>query len=381
MGFQPGATDNDDGGNGFTNAGDKSGLVGHCEFSNDVAAPGGSGVFGFTKAGKAAGVFGASLHPTTGVGVQGNGPEVGVSGFSKIGVGLRGFSEAPDQSAVFGMNTGSGQVPDGLNRPAGAGVWGHTKVEKGTGVVGSVEPGLKEAAGVTGIGPIAGRFFGNVSASGGGVDQNTIFGFNGATGSVPAGLNRPAGAGVWGHTKVEKGTGVVGSVEPGLTQAAGVTGIGPVAGQFFGDVKVTGDVQLVGGDCAEDFDVTESAAVTPGTVMVINGEGNLQPSEQAYDKRVAGVISGAGGYRPGLVLDKQTSERTRKPLALVGKVYCLVDAQYASVEVGDLLTSSPTFGHAMKATDPHSAFGAVIGKALGGLKVGRGLIPILIALQ
>jgi hypothetical protein len=37
---------------------------------------------------------------------------------------------------------------------------------------------------------------------------------------------------------------------------------------------------------------------------------------------------------------------------LVSKVYCKVDAQYASIEVGDLLTSSPTPGCAMKAEDP-----------------------------
>jgi hypothetical protein len=35
------------------------------------------------------------------------------------------------QSGIFGMNDAIGAVPDGLNRPAGAGVGGHTKVEKG----------------------------------------------------------------------------------------------------------------------------------------------------------------------------------------------------------------------------------------------------------
>ncbi len=69
------------------------------------------------------------------------------------------------------------------------------------------------------------------------------------------------------------------------------------------------------------------------------------------------------------------------PLALVGKAYCKVDAQYASIEVGDLLTTSPTPGHAMKADDLLKAFGAVIGKALRPLPTGLGLIPILIALQ
>ena len=104
-------------------------------------------------------------------------------------------------------------------------------------------------------------------------------------------------------------------------------------------------------------------------------------SQRAYDKRVAGVVSGAGDYKPGIVLDKQQSESHRQPIALVGKVYCKVDAQYGAIEVGDLLTTAPTLGHAMKASDPLKAFGAVIGKALRPLKEGQGLIPILIALQ
>jgi hypothetical protein len=58
-----------------------------------------------------------------------------------------------------------------------------------------------------------------------------------------------------------------------------------------------------------------------------------------------------------------------------------VDAAFGAIEVGDLLTTSPTPGHAMKATDQLKAFGSVIGKAMRPLESGRGLIPILIALQ
>jgi hypothetical protein len=58
-----------------------------------------------------------------------------------------------------------------------------------------------------------------------------------------------------------------------------------------------------------------------------------------------------------------------------------VDAQYGAIAVGDLLTTSPTPGHAMKATDQLQAFGAVIGKALRPLGEGQGLIPVLISLQ
>ena len=93
------------------------------------------------------------------------------------------------------------------------------------------------------------------------------------------------------------------------------------------------------------------------------------------------MISGAGAYKSGLVLDRQPLQNNRLPVALVGKVYCKVDAQYGPIEVGDLLTSSSTPGHAMKASDPLKAFGSVIGKALRPLLSGQGLIPILIALQ
>jgi hypothetical protein len=148
-----------------------------------------------------------------------------------------------------------------------------------------------------------------------------------------------------------------------------------------GNVEVAGDIRLVNADCAEDFNISSVELVDPGTVMVLGDEDMLQPSHHAYDKRVAGVISGAGNYKPGLVLDKQASQANRQAVALMGKVFCKVDAEYAPIQVGDLLTTSETIGHAMKAIDPLSAFGAVIGKALRPLREGRGLIPVLIALQ
>lgn len=61
--------------------------------------------------------------------------------------------------------------------------------------------------------------------------------------------------------------------------------------------------------------------------------------------------------------------------------HCKVDADIAPIKIGDLLTTSPTKGHAQKALDPAKATGAVIGKALGALKKGKGKIPILVTLQ
>ena len=142
-----------------------------------------------------------------------------------------------------------------------------------------------------------------------------------------------------------------------------------------------GDVLLLGGDCAEEFDVVDEDAVDAGTVLVIEDEGALCPCRQAYDRRVAGVVSGANGLHPGIILGKSQALSTRQPVALSGKVFCKVDAQSGPIRVGDLLTTSSTPGHAMRASEPDKAFGAVIGKALRPLESGRGLIPILVALQ
>lgn len=149
-----------------------------------------------------------------------------------------------------------------------------------------------------------------------------------------------------------------------------------------GDVKVSGDVILTGGaDCAEDFDMAGDYQAEPGSTMVMNSTGTLEECRQPYDKRVAGVISGAGNFKPAITLDKQQTAFHRQPIALIGKVYCKADAEYAPIEIGDLLTTSATSGHAMKALDPLKAFGAVIGKAMAPLAEGKGLIPILVNLQ
>jgi hypothetical protein len=185
------------------------------------------------------------------------------------------------------------------------------------------------------------------------------------------------GNGVWGQTE-GTGVGVLGTSTGGI----GVYGKGgKFAGFFEGNVEVTGDLSLTNADCAEDFDIANADEIEAGTVMVLGEEGTLHESSLAYDRRVAGVVSGAGEYKPGIVLDRQPRRPNRKAIALLGKVYCKVDAGFGAIAVGDLLTTSVSPGHAMKADERDRAFGAVIGKALRPLAAGRGLIPILIALQ
>ena len=141
-----------------------------------------------------------------------------------------------------------------------------------------------------------------------------------------------------------------------------------------------GDIVLKNADCAEEFDTAEPD-VESGSVMVLDDEGSLRRSTEAYDTRVAGVVSGAGNYDPGIVLDRQSGPGQRLPIALMGKVFCRVDATEAPVGVGDMLTTAERPGHAMEAEDPGRSFGAVIGKALGALPSGRDLVPVLVSLQ
>lgn len=148
-----------------------------------------------------------------------------------------------------------------------------------------------------------------------------------------------------------------------------------------GNITCDQDVQLTNADVAEEFSVDASMAIDPGMVMVSSDKGTLEMCTQGYDKRVVGVVSGAGQYKPGVVLDKQGMTGRRVPIALLGKVFCKVDAAYGPINIGDLLTTSPTPGHAMKVTDTAQGFGSVIGKALQACHQGNGLVPILVALQ
>lgn len=286
---------------------------------------------------------------------------------------LSGDSTSVDQAAVTASNT----APTGGN---GVGVLG--KSTNGEGVHGETNSTAFAAVAGIELNPSS-----NIAA---------VYGEQRGNGPGVYGIAKGNGGGVFGTSA--SGEGVHGETNStGFAAVAGITlnpsstgagiygesrGQGP-AGFFKGNVVVTGDVVLSGADCAENFDVAEAGAgeLEPGTVVVINPQGALNESRQAYDRSVAGVVSGAGECRPGVILDARPSPKARVPVALVGKAYCKVDAGLGPIEVGDMLTTSYTPGHAMKATDRNRAFGAVIGKALRPLDKGTGLIPILIALQ
>ena len=138
-----------------------------------------------------------------------------------------------------------------------------------------------------------------------------------------------------------------------------------------------------GSDLAEPFEISGSTVI-PGMVVSIDptNPGNLRVTNGAYDRAVAGVISGAGGLQPGLTMQQpELVHGETHPVALAGRVYVWVDATYGAIQPGDLLTTSDTPGHAMKVNDYERGHGAILGKAMGGLPSGRGLVLVLVSLQ
>ena len=140
-----------------------------------------------------------------------------------------------------------------------------------------------------------------------------------------------------------------------------------------------------GADLSERFDVRAEGRVEPGTVVSIDTErpGKLVESALAYDTRVAGIVAGAGGVAPGMVMAQDGREEAdgAYPVALTGRVYARADTSGGPIRPGDLLTTSERRGHAMRVADRERASGAILGKAMTGLDDETGLVLVLVNLQ
>jgi hypothetical protein len=289
-----------------------------------------------------------------GVGVMGVSAPPGAKG----GDGVQGITNSEQRNGVFGRNDST--TARGNQQPAGNGVFGYSQVPDGSGVRGTHGAdghGVFGTGGfgMTGIGTIMGVW---------GIGQDT--GWAGYF-SGPVRFD--------GNCQFA-GTAVF-SDKVSLARDLEVGGNVAVAG----NIAITGDVQLANRDVAERFEVEPDASCEPGTVMVLGRSGTLVPCTRRYDRRAVGVISGAGTLRPAITLGESHGATPTVRIALVGTTYCRVDAESAPIEIGDMITTSDTTGHGMKADDAARSFGAIIGKALAPLDSGRALIPILLALQ
>jgi hypothetical protein len=233
-----------------------------------------------------------------------------------------------------------------------------------------------------------GFFQDNASAGGTGVTGVTYSTSGWAVGVQGLAVGTTGGgAAVFGLASSPNGTAAV------FSNAAGgniiVGGIGqPVVNVF--RVDGTGRVYADGGFQPNGAYFAESMAVAgdrrqyqAGDLLVIDTTANrrLTLSQQPYSTLVAGIYSTKPGMLGSTRKLDETAPRDEVPLGVVGIVPCKVTTENGPIQVGDLLVSSKSPGHAMKGTDRNRMLGAVVGKALEPLSQGRGVIQVLVTLQ
>lgn len=323
-----------------------------------------------TKGYAVAGIVGSSAEAGGVYGfAQGNG--TGVFGES-TGGGAGIFGKSASGSGVYGSSSGSGNGVRGSSNGTGAGVSG----------ISLTAPGVKGFSGGYGVEGSStnsyGGFFSGLGndhldlALGGAIGRiNTDPGnensqlYLSSNADVIIKLDNDGGEDGVFRLKNSGGTDVVKIDEAGKTTTK--------------VLEITG-----GSDLSEQFDVDASQHIQPGIVVSIDPQnpGKLVISNEAYDHKVAGIISGAGGVKPGMLMSQSgTLADGKHPVALTGRVYCLADASHEPIRTGDLLTTSDTPGHAMKVGDFPKAQGAIIGKAMTPLDEGKGLVLVLVTLQ
>jgi hypothetical protein len=115
-----------------------------------------------------------------------------------------------------------------------------------------------------------------------------------------------------------------------------------------------------------------SEPVERGDLLALDPEhpGHLRRAAAAADPAVIGIVA-AEAF--------DDDDALQAPVVGTGFAVVNVDAGYGAVRAGDLLTSSPTPGHAMVVLDPVP--GTVIGKALESLDHGTGTIGILVNIR
>ena len=338
----------------------------------------------------------------------------GVYGGGYYWYGVDGANYSDTGTAVHGQAYGSGdgvfgESVDGNGvRGAssnGTGVYGTTSSSGGSGLSGVV--GGDAATGVLGINTNSG---GNLNWGVKGIvyatDANAVEG-NALSTTGPS-------YGVLGTSQADEGIGVAAYADSQTGETTGVFArvLSPdgVAGKFYVETTANillgeagpypgsavfrvdstgkgffnGGTQTGGADFAESFAVAgERAGYEPGDVLVIDSTGNRRValSSQPYSTAVAGIFS----TKPGVLATpfEMDDRRLTKeiPLAVVGIVPCKVSAENGPIERGDLLVTSSMPGVAMKGTDRTRMLGAVVGKALGQLHSGSGVIEVLVTLQ
>ena len=153
--------------------------------------------------------------------------------------------------------------------------------------------------------------------------------------------------------------------------------------QIGGSASVEGAIHISGGsDLAEGFHIMADEDVSPGTVVSIDPAniGKLIVSSEAYDTKVAGVVSGGKGIKAGLIMTQTgTLADGEYPIALTGRVWVKCSNENGDIKVGDLLTTAATPGHAMRSSGDKQQ-GSILGKAMSPCTEDK-MVLTLISLQ
>lgn len=149
---------------------------------------------------------------------------------------------------------------------------------------------------------------------------------------------------------------------------------------------ITDELEINGGsDLAELFEINNGKdQIKPGLLVSLDPDspGQLRISESAYDRNIAGVISGANGVKPGILMGQEGTLANGGDLVTIsGRTYVQCNTLGGPIKIGDLLTSSPVPGEAMKAGKRRKSRGAVIGKAMSNLDQGSQFVLVLVNLQ
>ncbi len=149
---------------------------------------------------------------------------------------------------------------------------------------------------------------------------------------------------------------------------------------------VTDEIQINGGsDLAEMFEVNNhESEIQPGLLVSLdeNSPGELKVTDRAYDTKIAGIISGANGVKPGILMGQKGSSAFGDDLVtLSGRTYVKANSLGGAIKVGDFLTSSPVKGEAMRVKSARKARGSIIGKAMTPLEEGSDFVLVLVNLQ
>jgi hypothetical protein len=390
------------GGSGVTGVFGQGGLVGVSGYTTSDNTTGvlgtatGIGAKGVEGIADNYGGTGVSGHATFGTGVQGDG-ETGVKGVGSVGYGVWGEGG----TGVYGQ--GSSQSGSGVwgTSTSGTGVWGTSTND--TGVLGEGRTGVKGTSstaygnGVEGEGP-SGVYGRSTSPDGcGGCFVNLDGGIalyaygNGGT-AIRAALrvdNSKGGDGMAAYLTNNSGYANAhlqnsGNGEVLVLQSNGGRFLRAVNASWDAKFRLEGNGNAYadgswysgGADFAEMLPAAEG--LQPGDVLVIGQDGTLILSSEPYQASVAGVYSTQPGFVGGQPVEGEVAGTI--PLAVVGVVPVKVSAENGPIRPGDLLVTSSISGYAMKA-GANPPQGTVIGKALGKLEAGTGIIKMLATLQ